>query len=187
MGITRSKVILFFLVSLRASKKFLNKLLQFCSIFWKCLYISLCFQLCFMCFWYIWRTFVFWWEKILAPTGTYRFGGAFGTRACILFWFILVGHCTGTIAEHVCLANFLTKFLFACRGHWFQLRAFIEHVFKSTAFEEFGEKTSVLGLRAERWFFPLTQLWILKGGFTVQRSKFSGGSMRGKIIVVYFC
>ena len=67
---------------------------------------------------------------------------------------ILAGHCTGTIAENVCLANFLTKFLLACRGHWFQLRAFIEHVFKSTAFEEFGKKTSVLGLRAELWFFP---------------------------------
>lgn len=62
---------------------------------------------------------------------------------------ILAGHCTGTIAENVCLANFLTKFLLACRGHWFQLRAFIEHVFKSTAFEEFGKKTSALGLRAE--------------------------------------
>ena len=136
----------FFVVSLRASKKFLNKLLQFCSIFWKCLYIFLCFQLCFMCFWYIWRTFMFWWKKNL---GTHWYlpvwRGVWDTGLHL----ILVGHCTGTIAEHVCLANFLTKFLLACRGHWFQLRAFIEHVFKSTAFEEFGKKTSVLGLRAE--------------------------------------
>ena len=58
---------------------------------------------------------------------------------------ILVGHCTGTIAEHVCLANFLTKFLLACRGHWFQLRAFIEHVFKSTAIEEFCKRRQFWG------------------------------------------
>ena len=173
----------FFLVSLRASKKFLNKLLQFCSIFWKCLYIFLCFQLCFMCFWYIWRTFMFWWKKTLAPTGTYRFGGAFGTRACILFWRVIAPEQLRKMSAW--LISWPSSCLLA-GVHWFQLRAFIEHVFKSTAFEEFHKKTSVLGLRAELWFFPHShESWKVASPFSgLNFQEEDGRSTRGKINVV---